>query len=95
MKYKVWHDKDPSFMKQRDFNGDNFDFVAAVDCEVIDEVFALTNHITHDWTTNEGVTTADGRNGHNTRSTSVGDIVIDGDGTAFYVAAWGWDKVQV
>jgi hypothetical protein len=63
--------------------------VAEVEADGIEKVFELTNHIDHDWTTNEGVTAF----GRQQRSTSVGDIVINNNGTQLLCASLGWEEI--
>ncbi len=66
------------------------DYKAIADVEVEDynEVFGLTNHIEHDWTTNRGVSMlVEGPQ----RSTSVGDVYEMEDGSALMVAGAGFE----
>lgn len=64
--------------------------IAVVRCASVDEVFPITNHIDHDWTTNEQVVKCDGRQ----RSTSVGDIAVDCEtGIAWACRSVGWDEI--
>jgi hypothetical protein len=54
--------------------------------DACEEAFRLTNHIDCPWWDNEGVT----RHGPETRSTSVGDVVVVGS-VAFRVASFGFN----
>jgi hypothetical protein len=90
---KVYHDKGfPMTMlkkSERRFP-DDFVEVAEVASEQLGEVYALTNHIDQDWTLNEGVTKkAEGP----VRSTSMGDLVAQADGTVSLCCAVGWEVV--
>lgn len=62
--------------------------VAIVGTESVETAFEKTNHIDEPWWNNEGVQ----RLGPETRSTSVGDVVVIG-GTAMKVAGAGWEPV--
>lgn len=63
--------------------------VAHVECENIHQVFPITNHIDHDWTTNEGVIL----HAERCRSTSVGDLVLAADGELHVCASSGWRQL--
>ena len=90
MIFKVFHVKRPTFNPETSpvFNLDkylpDYEHVATVECEDIEHAFQVTNHITHDWTTNKEVVWKKG-DGSNTRSTSVGDVIIDSNNKAFRV----------
>ena len=98
MKFQVWHNNLPTFSRPFSmFNADNFEHVADVFdslCDSLDGVYHKTNHLQKDWTTNSGVTPMNGRTGQNTRSTSVGDVVVDESGTAWYCDIVGWEKAD-
>lgn len=64
--------------------------VAHVDCGGIDSVFPATNHIDHDWTTNDSVLA----HADNCRSTSVGDLVLDEAGELHVCASKGWRQLE-
>lgn len=93
---KVFHDKnfliDDANMKQlrsgRKFP-DDFVLVAECDSEELDEIFQLTNSIDRVWWLNEGVK----KTVSAARSTSVGDVVVLSDGTAFVCRGFGWDLI--
>lgn len=87
MKLKVYHTKEPSFRPGDpvEFNDENFELVAEVECGELDDVFQLTNHIDHDWWDNKGVTLI-----KQSRSTSVGDVVVASDGQKFRCLMAGW-----
>jgi len=76
------------------FNLDEWRCVAAVDCEDVEDVFRLTNHINSDWRDNFEVTWhLRGECGHGLRSTSVGDVVRTPDGRWLLVAGAGWEDI--
>ena len=101
MKYQLWQNKEPTFMSPfAQFNNENFEHVATVECENIEDIFAMTNHGEHirgringDWTHTTGVTPVNDRTGRNTRSTSVGDLVVDDKNQIWYCAV-GWKKAE-
>jgi hypothetical protein len=100
MIFKVFHVKHPTFNPETSpvFNLDNYlpdyEHVATlIECEDIEHVFGLTNHITHDWTTNKEVVWRKG-DGSNTRSTSVGDVVVDSNNKAFRVLGCGFGEIK-
>lgn len=64
----------------------DFELVAEVDTDNVDEAFRLTNHIDQSWYENEGVKTI-----KKSRSTSVGDIVVV-SGSAYRCMPLGWEK---
>jgi hypothetical protein len=68
---------------------DEYVKVADVDTDDINNVFELTNHITHNWKENEEVTA----HLDLVRSTSVGDIVIDPEGKKYICVDFGWDEL--
>ncbi len=56
----------------------------------LDHVFELTNHITHDWTTNMGVIAEPG----DQRSTSVGDVAVnETTGKRYLCEMAGWKEI--
>ena len=90
MKFSVFHkietdfwdtDPDPvNFPK-------GFEEVATVDTADINGVFRLTNHIDCEWWNNVEVTLV-----KESRSTSVGDVVVDAEGNRFLCDKIGWSK---
>jgi hypothetical protein len=69
---------------------EDYEMVASVTTEKgIEDVFRLTNHIDYDWTENTEVIAC----GQNNRSTSVGDVVIDGAGKKLLCAGCGWEEL--
>lgn len=83
--FEVWHRDVPSF---RDNDIDilaelfpaGFTKVADVETDHIGRVFELTNHIDRDWTENPEVTIAAmNKPNRGYRSTSVGDVIADGN----------------
>lgn len=94
-RFTVWHAKHPTFGRTDIlFTHENFEKVAVVQAIDLDTVFRLTNHIESDWTLHQQVTPAEGRNGQNTRSTSVGDVVEDENGGHFLCDPVGWKKLN-
>lgn len=87
MQLKVYHAREPSFRddEPQEFNDANFELVAEVECGALEDVFYLTNHVDHAWWENEGVTCV-----KQSRSTSVGDVVVTEDGTKFLCRGTGW-----
>ena len=69
---------------------EDYQQVATVDVENLEEVFRATNHIDQDWRNNKEVVRA---SEHNVRSTSVGDIVVDHKGVKHFCASMGWEEV--
>jgi len=67
-----------------------FEKVATVFCEDLNDVFRLTNHIDRAWTTNPNVVPE----GYEHRSTSVGDVIVDDDSVAWYVAPSGFKRID-
>ena len=89
--YSVWHNKQPNFsdLYRLDFNGANFEHVAHVEANSLEEVFVKTNHHMHyDWMHEEGVRAKSGSH----RSTSVGDIIIDPEGMPHWVCKVGFES---
>lgn len=91
--FAVWHNDKPSFMDNSDKTLANFPegftFVAHVDTTEVGAVFQLTNHIYSDWTENPEVSmVVKGP----VRSTSVGDVVTDGQGGYWSVQGIGLRK---
>lgn len=78
--FQVWHNQHPTFFNSSDevlgAFPQGFEHVADVRTLEPGSVFQLTNHIDRDWTTNPEVRPVAGRSGRNTRSTSVGDIIV-------------------
>lgn len=94
MKFKVYHSKNWSLnsllhFETADFkpHKDDYELVATVTCENFGNVFYLTNHVHQEWWKNEGVILV-----KESRSTSVGDIVVDENGKVFLCASVGWIK---
>jgi hypothetical protein len=87
MKLKVYHATNPTFgfREPPEFNDENFELVAHVECGKLEDVFYLTNHVEHAWWENPGVTLV-----KESRSTSIGDVVVAEDGTVFLCRDFGW-----
>ena len=90
MLYKVYHAKEPTFgIGGNPVFPDEYQHVATVRCSRLEDVFRLTNHIDHDWTKNNEVEWSGGW----TRSTSVGDVVIDETGETHICEVIGWQQL--
>jgi len=93
--YKVFHAINPTFALSKEgvvFNDSLFKHVATVECDGLEHVFTVTNHINDDWTKNKEVIWKS-ETGANIRSTSCGDIIIDSTGKKFYVAGIGFQEI--
>lgn len=99
--FKVYHSRNMEDMmpfgnKQPDEVAlTNYDMVAYVDASNLDVVFHHTNHIDHSWWENDGVELI-----KESRSTSVGDLIIEVDGFGGVCGAWlvsgvGFKKVGI
>jgi hypothetical protein len=89
-KFHVLHLNREAFIKFMREGGNpsrlDYDLVAAVSTEGgLDKVFELTNHIDHNWADNPEVACM-----QQSRSTSVGDILMEWDGTCYRCADVGW-----
>lgn len=76
----VWHNDEfvgYSLRGPQALKGTTVRLVAEVASSDLDKAYELTNHINHSWTQNPGVTVIN--RGEVVRSTSVGDVMIDGD----------------
>ena len=70
---------------------EDYDFIARVEAEELEDVFALTNHIEWNWMDNSGVFPIV----KEARSTSVGDVVKDlRTGEYFLCERIGWKKFR-
>jgi len=93
MLFKVFHHREGNFSvaeRPAHWPHENWQHVANVECDHIEHVFTLTNHIDQDWTTNPGVEKV-GDDRH--RSTSMGDIV-ESDGKFYICEALGWTEIE-
>ena len=88
MKYEVYHSINPTFFcdGSRKYPED-YKKVAIVECNDLEDVFRLTNHIDEDWTTNPEIIETFG---DRFRSTSVGDVVVDANGVVNRCDMIGW-----
>jgi len=92
--YLILHKIDPIFfLPQSDPDGQHmvvqneYDRIAIVTADSLDEVFEKTNHIYEDWTKNDGVSMIV----KGARSTSVGDLVLNMDTLDLVICApIGW-----
>jgi hypothetical protein len=91
--YDVFHAKRDraTFMGHNHPNfPEDYDQVATVMSETLGDVFRITNHIDHAWYDNVEVVVAN----REARSTSVGDVVLEVEGGAYYrVEMVGWKKI--
>jgi hypothetical protein len=91
MIFKVYHDKNPTFGfgETPEFNDDNFELVAEVECpaENYGDVFRLTNSIDSPWWENQEVTCI-----KKARSFSVGDVIVGDDGVKRRCEGRGWTQ---
>lgn len=87
---EVYHAKNPTF----GFGTspvtwpDDFDLVALVDGDDLDDAFERTNNIDTPWMENVGVKVV-----KPSRSTSAGDVVVDSHGDVFVCLPLGWRQV--
>ena len=89
MKYTVWHAD--TMVSNFDIENpanfpDGFRKVAIVECEGLEDVFRITNHIDHSWLTNPEVLW----HVPTSRSTSVGDVVEDENERLHLCDICGW-----
>lgn len=88
---QVYHAIKPTFglpqLPEPQFPAD-YELVAELDSNDIDEAFRLTNHIDQPWYENQGVKAL-----KKARSTSVGDVIVIPTGT-FRCATIGWEKLN-
>ena len=94
MTFQIYHAKEPTFLAPHPaFNQDNFELVAELECEDLEEAYFRSNNVRHSWVTNECVTwvkpNAESRSNER-RSTSVGDVVVDHYGVAHRVEMAGF-----
>jgi len=91
MIFKVYHDKNPTFGmgEPPEFNRQNFELVAEVECDPQNygDVFRLTNHIDTPWWENSEVKCI-----KQSRSTSVGDVIVSEDGIRRRCEPSGWSE---
>ena len=80
MKWQWAEGEAPSFPEE-------FILVAEVDVVVVEDAYRLTNHIDHDWSLNSSVTAF-----RKSRSTSVGDVIIDCEGARHRCLNAGWEQ---
>lgn len=96
-RFTVWHLM-PEFTRDVYTTAENrlsrFTLVATVEAPCYQAVFDYTNHIDSNWTEGEHVVelfTPKAR----TRSTSVGDVVSDENGTFYRVEPMGWRVIEM
>lgn len=95
MKFKVYHREELASLFDKDAGKDfpeGYSLAASVECDNIDEVFRVTNHIDESWTENPEVKEL---HDPRPRSTSVGDVVVseDENNQAYLCAGMGWEKI--
>jgi len=92
MKYNVYHAINPTFGFGEPLKfPDEYEKVAVVDADSLEDTFRITNHIDKSWTTNSEVVELIKL--HN-RSTSVGDIVEDETGVRHLCKPCGWEVIE-
>lgn len=96
MKFKVYHTKTWALNSLLHFktvcfkpHKDDYKLVAEVECDALGETFELTNHIHQEWWKNDGVKLI-----NESRSTSVGDVVVDENGTVYLCESVGWKETE-
>lgn len=89
MKYKVYHAVNPTFSQPYPALHD-CELVAEVEAKDLEEVFRITNHIDHAWWENPEVKW----HKPNSRSTSVGDIVIGESEVQYRCDNIGWSIIS-
>jgi len=88
---KVYHDKRFPVIESQERNfPDDFMEIAECDTEDLGEIFQLTNHNDKAWWLNEGVRKVGDAQ---FRSTSVGDVVVLSEGTAYVCRTLGWSVI--
>jgi hypothetical protein len=91
--WKVYHSihMDPrAYLGERQPFPDNYELVARVHAEKIEDVFFFTNTVHKFWWTWDSVLPT-----KRTRSTSVGDVVVDErTNQAFHCEVCGWKEVE-
>ena len=91
MIFKIYHHKNPTFGfgETPEFNDENFELVAKVECDVENygDVFRLTNSIDAPWWSNPEVTCI-----KKARSFSVGDVIVGDDGVKRRCESAGWTQ---
>ena len=92
--FTVFHAKIPNFgVTQKDnpnFCELHYVEVAKVQCNTLNEVYSLTNHIGKDWTTNKEIISCNAK----CRSTSCGDVIVDDKtGEQYMVLGVGFGKL--
>ena len=94
MNYKVYHKNEMEFGfgdAPKTFNSNDYKLIAEIRSENLADTFRITNHIDHNWKNNEEVIKTYVAN---PRSTSVGDIIEDENGTFYYCATVGWEEIK-
>lgn len=91
MKFDVYHAVKPTFGVPSLPQNPYLEKVAEVETTSIEEAYRLTNTIDEGhWSSNREVKTL-----KKTRSTSVGDIIVNWQGIAFYCDIVGWKVVKI
>jgi len=91
MKFTVYHAIEPTFgFGDTPKFPEAYDKVAVLEADELKDTFRITNHIEGSWTKNPEVREICKPN---PRSTSVGDVVIGGDGKTFRCEMTGWKEI--
>jgi len=90
MKMTVWHAKEPNFGmgEHPKFDEQHFEKVAELSTYTPEDAFHLTNHIDKEWWKNSGIFWHKPQS----RSTSVGDVIVQEDGKQFRVDPVGMSE---
>jgi len=92
MRFEIYHAKNPTFgFGEKPKFPEDYEKVAKVECDDLCDVFTLTNHIESEWTKNPEILELCGMKTRY-RSTSVGDVVVDGD-KKYICESVGWSMI--
>ena len=76
-------------------NLNDYEKVAEINTTELDDAWTLTNTVEVSWPDKKGVKNLTGKGSTDVRSTSVGDLMITGNGDAFLVDYTGFKPVVV
>jgi hypothetical protein len=88
--FKVYHAKKGNFFAE-DIPFSDYELIAEVEANSLDNVFGETNHIDSDWAENKSIVKI---HKDKRRSTSVGDIIQDETGTFYRCEPIGWSTLD-
>ena len=93
MKFTVYHAIEPTFgFGDTPKFPEEYAKVAVIEADSLKDTFRITNHIEDSWEKNPEVREVCKSSN---RSTSVGDVMVDGDGKVFRCEMSGWSEVTV